>query len=107
MKRRKIVLNFFLNKLQDVSFYNYNMIMEINIVTIGTSKGIRIPKTLLKQFNFKNSVTVEILPEGLLLKPNNEPRAGWREQFAAESNDKDEFRDWEEATLTEFDEVEW
>jgi antitoxin MazE len=81
--------------------------MNVNIVSIGTSKGIRIPKALLKQFNFKNSVDVKILPEGLLLQANIEPRAGWADIFANNVDENAEFLDWEEAPLTTFDEVEW
>ena len=81
--------------------------MNVNIVSIGTSKGIRIPKALLKQFNFKNSVDVKILPEGLLLQANTEPRAGWADMFAHNIDANTEFLDWEEAPLTTFDEVEW
>ena len=82
--------------------------MNINIVDIGTSKGIRIPKAILKQFNFKHSVSIEILPEGLLIKANTEPRSGWAELFAASTSvADDDFADWQHAPLTTFEEEVW
>jgi len=56
--------------------------MKANIVSIGNSKGIRIPKTLLKQFNFHDQVDLEIKKEGLVIKPvKGKPREGWDRAF--------------------------
>ena len=92
--------------------------MRANIVRIGNSKGVRIPKTLLEQLQIEQSVEFEILPEGLLLRPVHEQpkserpaRAGWDEMFrasTAESGDAaEEFSDWNQNYLSEFDEKEW
>ena len=91
--------------------------MKTNIVTIGNSQGVRIPKALLEQLKFEKTVEFEILPEGLLLRPIHEkeerkPRAGWDEMFKAalasgESDDSEEFSDWNVSNLSSFDEKEW
>ena len=54
--------------------------MELQVVQIGNSKGIRIPKSLLKQYNFKEKVVVDLREEGLLIKPKK-VRDGWAESF--------------------------
>lgn len=90
--------------------------MKANIVQIGNSKGIRIPKVLLEQLQFEKSVEFEVLPEGLLLRPIHEsakvsPRAGWDEMFQSalneDADDSAEFADWNQIKLTEFDRSEW
>jgi antitoxin MazE len=91
--------------------------MKVNIVQIGNSKGVRIPKTLLEQLQFEKSVEFQVLPEGLLLRPIHEkketdlPRTGWNEIFqtalAENGEDQKEFADWNQAGLTDFDETEW
>jgi len=92
--------------------------MKANIVQIGNSKGVRIPKILLEQLRFEKSVEFRVTPEGLLLRPVHEPaendsqaRAGWNEMFqtalAEEGDDAAEFADWNQAGLTEFDAKEW
>ena len=89
--------------------------MRANIVQIGNSKGVRIPKALIEQLKFEMTVEFEILPEGLLLRPIKEkskhPREGWEEMFqnalAKEGDDSHEFADWNLPNLTEFDEKEW
>lgn len=90
--------------------------MKASIVQIGNSQGVRIPKVLLEQLKFKKSVELEVLPEGLLLRPTDEaenstPRFGWAEMFAsaAQAGDEaeNEFAEWDEAALSSFDEDEW
>ncbi len=92
--------------------------MKANIVQIGNSKGVRIPKTLLEQLHFEKSVEFHVTPEGLLLRPIHEkaendspPRTGWDEMFqtalAEGGDDSAEFADWNQAGLTEFDDKEW
>ncbi len=91
--------------------------MKANIVQIGNSKGVRIPKTLLEQLHFEKSVEFQVLPEGLLLRPvheekqNNLPRTGWNEMFqtalAEDGDDAQEFAEWNQAGLTAFDDTEW
>lgn len=91
--------------------------MKANIVQIGNSQGVRIPKVLLEQLKFERTVELEILPEGLLLRPvsgQTPPRTGWAEQFAValaagETDDaqEEEFADWDNAALSRFDEEEW
>jgi antitoxin MazE len=55
--------------------------MELSIIQIGNSKGIRLSKTLLEKYNFKDKVEL-ILEKGyLILKPVQSPRHGWEKAF--------------------------
>ncbi len=55
--------------------------MDIPIVPIGNSKGIRLSKTLLEKYNIKDKVEL-ILEKGyIILKPKAEPRKGWEKAF--------------------------
>ncbi|NMM48910.1 AbrB/MazE/SpoVT family DNA-binding domain-containing protein [Marinigracilibium pacificum] len=55
--------------------------MDISIVQIGNSKGIRLSKTLLEKYNIKDKVEL-ILEKGyIILKPIPEPRKGWEKAF--------------------------
>ena len=55
--------------------------MDISIVQIGNSKGIRLSKTLLEKYNIKDKVEL-ILEKGyIILKPKAEPRKGWEKAF--------------------------
>lgn len=55
--------------------------MQLAIVSIGNSKGIRIPKAILDKYRIKDSVEVEMRDDALVLRPVHHPREGWDEAF--------------------------
>jgi antitoxin MazE len=55
--------------------------MELSIVKIGNSKGIRLSKTILEKYDIRDAVEV-ILEKGfIVLKPKTSPRKGWEKAF--------------------------
>jgi len=56
--------------------------MKIKIISIGNSKGIRLPNKVLKLYNITDEVSLVLEKEHLLLKPVNNARAGWAEAFS-------------------------
>ncbi|MFN5621189.1 MAG: AbrB/MazE/SpoVT family DNA-binding domain-containing protein [Flavobacteriales bacterium] len=57
--------------------------MKIKVISIGNSKGIRLPNKVLKMYNISEEVSLVLEKEQIVLKPVNEARAGWAEAFAA------------------------
>ena len=55
--------------------------MRLAVVSIGNSKGIRIPKAVLDKYQIKDSVDVEMREDALILKPVRSPREGWEDHF--------------------------
>lgn len=55
--------------------------MRAKVVRIGNSKGIRIPKPVLRECRLESEVEIEIRREGLLIRPAAAPRMGWAEAF--------------------------
>jgi len=53
--------------------------MKANIVKIGNSQGIRLPKVLLEQCGFNEGTPVEVFAKNhqLIIKSSDSPRAGW------------------------------
>ena len=55
--------------------------MDISVIQIGNSKGIRLSKTILEKYNITEKVEL-ILEKGyIILKPIAEPRIGWEKAF--------------------------
>lgn len=55
--------------------------MEISVINIGNSKGIRLPKTILEKYSIHDKIEL-ILEKGyIVLKPKTEPRKGWEKAF--------------------------
>jgi len=55
--------------------------MEISVIKIGNSKGIRLSKTLLEKYNIKDSIDLIMDEEQIILKPISKPRQGWEKAF--------------------------
>ena len=50
------------------------------LVQIGDSKGVRIPKALIEEAGLENrELELQVVPGGLLIKPAKQPRQGWTE----------------------------
>lgn len=58
--------------------------MKIDIIKIGNSKGIRIPKPVLESCAINDAVELEVVEGKLVLSAVTQPRAGWEAAFAAE-----------------------
>ena len=82
--------------------------MKANIVRIGNSKGIRLPKSILEQCRLKDSVEIEVEGNALVIRPVRAPRSGWSEAFSGMSQHKDDkLLDEDTALATEWDRSEW
>jgi antitoxin MazE len=55
--------------------------MEVSVVKIGNSKGIRFSKTIIERYNIRDTVEL-ILDKGhIIIKPLSKPRKGWEKAF--------------------------
>ena len=57
--------------------------MNVDLVRIGNSRGIRIPKPIIEQCGFGNRVNFEVEGDRLIIGPAETPRGGWDDAFAA------------------------
>ncbi|MBZ4674974.1 MAG: antitoxin MazE [Bacteroidota bacterium] len=57
------------------------MIMELSIINIGNSKGIRIPKTILEKYHINNKIELILEDDRIILKPETKHRKDWEKAF--------------------------
>jgi len=55
--------------------------MEVSVIKIGNSKGIRLSKTLLDKYNIQDTVEVILEKGQIVIKPISRPRKGWEKAF--------------------------
>ena len=56
--------------------------MKVSLVSIGNSKGIRIPKSILGQCNFIDEAELEVENNRIVIKPvTKKVREGWDKAF--------------------------
>jgi antitoxin MazE len=56
--------------------------MRIELVRIGNSRGIRIPKPLIEQCGLGDTVELRVEQDRLVIAPDRGPRQGWKQAFA-------------------------
>jgi len=64
--------------------------MEVSVIKIGNSKGIRLSKTLLDRYNIKDTVDVIEEKGQIVIKPISSPRKGWEKAFKKMSENGDD-----------------
>jgi antitoxin MazE len=80
--------------------------MKVELVRVGNSRGIRIPKPIIEQCGFTDAVDLRIENDHLVIAPARVPRQGWEEAFrAAGSSAHDEL--FPDTPASEFDREEW
>jgi antitoxin MazE len=80
--------------------------MKSQIIQIGNSQGIRLPKVLLEQSGITGEVDLELHPDGILIRNAQKPRSNWDAMFKVMAeNEDDELLDTDVAN--EFDKKEW
>lgn len=81
--------------------------MKAEIIRIGNSQGIRLPKTIIRQCGFQKEVQLKVEGNALVITPARAPRQGWEESFRAMAEAGDDAALWPEDLKHEWDETEW
>jgi antitoxin MazE len=55
--------------------------MRIKVVSVGNSKGIRIPRAILQQCSIGDEIELEVKDRCIALKPVKPIRSGWEDAF--------------------------
>jgi len=86
---------------------DYNVItMRAELIRIGNSRGIRIPKPLIEECGLGDSVELRVVDKRIVVSPERVPRQGWAAAFRkAGRADRDELL--LDLPESEFDRKEW
>ena len=76
---------------------------DIKLVSIGNSKGIRIPKTIIQKYGFKSTLLLEETERGILLRQKDEKKLSWTDTYKAMA---DENENWDDFDVTLLDGLE-
>ena len=77
--------------------------MRIDLVRIGNSQGIRLPKAIIEQAQLTDELDLEVSAGALIIRAVRSPRATW-EQAAKSCHHlgEDQLDDWD-ATIADFE----
>ena len=77
---------------------------ELKIVQIGNSKGIRLPKSILRRYGFTDSIQIEELENGILLRNNEASKFSWEDTFKSMKKENENWDDFDSTLLDGLDE---
>ena len=81
--------------------------MKVELVRIGNSRGIRIPKPIIEQCGFGDHVELRVEKEHLVIAPDRRARQGWEEAFRAAGPAEDDELLLDAVPANEFDGADW
>ena len=64
--------------------------MEVSIIKIGNSKGLRLSKTILEKYQIKDKVELILEKGQIILRPVDNPRKNWDKKFKEMSKNDDD-----------------
>ena len=76
---------------------------DVKLVSVGNSKGIRLPKALLQKYGWSDYLVLEEVEEGVFLYSRERNTLSWKETYRAMAAEKE---DWSDFDVTAADGVE-
>ena len=75
--------------------------MQVSLIDIGTSKGVRLPASILKMFEKPTSFDLHVSKNSIVLEVSKNPRKGWEDKFRNSKNellidDSLDMKEWDE-----------
>ena len=71
--------------------------IELKVVQIGNSRGVRLPKAVLERYQIKEALVLEAREDGLLLRGKKDKRLTWEETYRQTAREKEDWSDLEAA----------
>ena len=78
-------------------------IRDIKLISIGNSKGLRLPKALLQKYGWSDSLILEEADEGIYLYSKEKNKLSWQETYRAMAAEDE---DWSDLDVTTADGLE-
>lgn len=77
--------------------------IELKVVAIGNSRGVRLPKAILERYEIKGALVLEAREEGLLLRGKPDKRLTWEETYREAAREREDWSVFDAALADGFD----
>ena len=72
---------------------NTGVVRDIKLISIGNSKGIRLPKALLQKYGWSDSLVLEETEQGISLYSREKNKLSWQETYRAMATEDEDWSD--------------
>lgn len=81
--------------------------IQLDLVKIGNSQGIRIPRWLVEKYGFAGKVNLHLGKNDVVISPTNKVRKNWAAAFKKMAEKNDDILLEEDPLNNDWDEEEW
>ena len=68
---------------------------EVKLIVIGSSKGILLPKDLLRQYGWSDSIILEEAEDGVFLRRKEPSKLSWKDTYRAMAAADENWTEWD------------
>ncbi|MBE0473844.1 AbrB/MazE/SpoVT family DNA-binding domain-containing protein [Rhodoferax sp.] len=68
---------------------------DIKLVAVGNSRGVRLPRELLRKYGISDALVLEELPQGILLRGTPGAKLSLDQTFADMAAAQENWSDWD------------
>lgn len=82
-------------------------IREIKLVSVGNSRGLRLPRELLRKYSIADTLLVEERPDGILLRGNRLDKVSLEQTFTEMAAAQEDWSDMDVARSDGLNTLPW
>ena len=71
--------------------------VELKLVAIGNSRGVRLPKTLIERYGIRDVLLIEEHAEGLFLRGKKDQRLNWEDTYKDMASQREDWGSFDTA----------
>ena len=71
----------------------YAKTVELKLVPIGNSRGVRLPKEIIERYAIEDTIVLEAHEEALVFRNKHDKRLSWEDTFKAMAREREDWRD--------------
>ncbi len=80
---------------------------DIKLITIGNSRGVRLPRELLRKYGISDILVLEERSEGILLRGSSGAKMSLDQTFAEMAMAQEAWHDWDGTAADGLDTLKW
>ena len=69
--------------------------VELKIVAIGNSRGVRLPKEIIERYAIEDTIVLEAREEALVFRNKHDKRLSWEDTFKETTREREDWGDFE------------
>jgi antitoxin MazE len=78
---------------------NHHRTHSVKLISIGNSKGVRLPKYILQKYGFSDVLLLEETGQGILLRQIEDVKLSWEETYKEMAIENEDWQDFENTIL--------